>query len=43
MIGGHIDLFDGAVFLASCDKSPAAMLMAAARINLPSIFACPFT
>jgi dihydroxy-acid dehydratase len=26
MIGGHIDLFDGAVFLASCDKSPAAML-----------------
>ena len=38
MIGGHIDLFDGVVFLASCDKSPAAMLMAAARINLPSIF-----
>ncbi|MBN2899248.1 MAG: dihydroxy-acid dehydratase [Clostridia bacterium] len=30
--------FDGAVFLASCDKSVPAHLMAMARNNLPSIF-----
>ena len=30
--------FDGLVFLPSCDKSPGGMLMAAARLNIPSIF-----
>ncbi|ACL20010.1 dihydroxy-acid dehydratase [Desulfitobacterium hafniense] len=33
--------FDGLVFLPSCDKSPAGMLMAAARLNLPAIFLPP--
>lgn len=33
--------FDGLVFLPSCDKSPVAMLMAAARLNIPSIFLPP--
>lgn len=33
--------FDGLVFLPSCDKSPVGMLMAAARLNLPSIFLQP--
>lgn len=36
MVRGH-DIFDGLVFLASCDKIVPAMLMAAARLNLPSI------
>jgi len=36
MILGH-DIFDGAVMLASCDKIVPAMLMAAARLNLPSV------
>ena len=30
--------FDGAVFLSSCDKITPGMLMAAARVNIPSIF-----
>jgi len=33
--------FDGLVFLPSCDKSPGGMLMAAARLNIPSIFLPP--
>jgi dihydroxy-acid dehydratase len=33
--------FDGLVLLPSCDKSPAGMLMAAARLNLPTIFLPP--
>ena len=33
--------FDGLVFLPSCDKSPGGMLMAAARLNIPSIFLSP--
>ena len=33
--------FDGAVFLASCDKITPAMLMAAARVDIPSIFVLP--
>ncbi len=33
--------FDGLVMLPSCDKSPAGMLMAAARINIPTIFLPP--
>ena len=34
----HAERFDGFVGLAGCDKSLPAMLMAAARINLPSVF-----
>jgi len=34
----HAERFDGFVGLAGCDKSIPAMLMAAARLNLPSIF-----
>ncbi|MCX8205378.1 MAG: dihydroxy-acid dehydratase [Candidatus Nezhaarchaeota archaeon] len=30
--------FDGAVFITNCDKITPGMLMAAARLNLPSIF-----
>ena len=30
--------FDGAVFISSCDKTAPGMLMAAARVNVPSIF-----
>ncbi len=30
--------FDGLVFIPSCDKIVPGMLMAAARLNLPSIF-----
>jgi dihydroxy-acid dehydratase len=30
--------FDGLVFIPSCDKIVPAMLMAAARLNLPSVF-----
>lgn len=33
--------FDGLVFIPSCDKSPVGMLMAAARLNIPSIFLPP--
>ena len=34
----HAERFDGFVGLAGCDKSIPAMLMAAARVNLPSVF-----
>jgi len=37
MVRGH-GIFDGLVFIASCDKIVPAMLMVAARLNLPSIF-----
>lgn len=33
--------FDGAVFLASCDKITPGMIMAAARVNIPSIIIPP--
>ncbi len=33
--------FDGLVLIPSCDKSPAGMLMAAARLNIPTIFLPP--
>jgi dihydroxy-acid dehydratase len=36
MVGGH-RCFDGLVLLSSCDKVPGAMLMAAARLNIPTI------
>ena len=38
MIEGHADLFDGIVYICTCDKIVPAMLMAAARINRPAIF-----
>lgn len=31
---------DGLVFIPACDKTVPGMLMAAARINLPSVFVC---
>lgn len=34
----HAERFDGMVSIAGCDKSLPGMLMAAARINLPSVF-----
>ncbi len=34
----HAERFDGLVTLAGCDKSLPGMLMAAARLNLPSAF-----
>ena len=34
----HAERFDGFVGLAGCDKSMPAMMMAAARLNLPSVF-----
>jgi dihydroxy-acid dehydratase len=34
----HAERFDGLVTFAGCDKSLPGMLMAAARINLPSVF-----
>ena len=34
----HAERFDGMVTIAGCDKSLPGMLMAAARVNLPSIF-----
>src|SRR5581483_11445310 len=34
----HAERFDGMVTFAGCDKSLPGMLMAAARINLPSVF-----
>ena len=37
MVAGH-GIFDGLVLMASCDKIVPAALMAAARLNLPSIF-----
>ena len=33
--------FDGLVLIPSCDKSPGGMLMAAARLNIPTIFLLP--
>jgi len=36
MVMGHC--FDGLVFIPNCDKIVPGMLMAAARLNLPSIF-----
>ena len=38
MIEGHSDLFDGIVYICTCDKIVPAMLMAAARVNRPAIF-----
>ncbi|MHB8290732.1 MAG: dihydroxy-acid dehydratase [Acidimicrobiales bacterium] len=34
----HAERFDGLVTLAGCDKSLPAMLMAAARLDLPAVF-----
>jgi dihydroxy-acid dehydratase len=34
----HAERFDGLITFAGCDKSLPGMLMAAARINLPSVF-----
>src|ERR1017187_6820688 len=34
----HAERFDGLLTFAGCDKSLPGMLMAAARINLPSVF-----
>ncbi len=34
----HAERFDGMVTLAGCDKSLPGMLMAAGRLNLPSVF-----
>src|SRR3954452_4683021 len=34
----HGERFDGMVTLAGCDKSLPGMLMASARLNLPSVF-----
>ena len=34
----HAERFDGFVGLAGCDKSIPAMLMAAARLDLPRVF-----
>ncbi|HHV58211.1 MAG TPA: dihydroxy-acid dehydratase [Firmicutes bacterium] len=36
MVRAH-GIFDGLVFIASCDKIVPAMLMAAARLNIPSL------
>jgi dihydroxy-acid dehydratase len=38
MVNGHA-IFDGLVFITACDKITPAMLMAAARLNLPAVFA----
>src|SRR4051795_9651201 len=34
----HAERFDGIVSFAGCDKSLPGMMMAAARLNLPSVF-----
>src|SRR5262249_42759981 len=34
----HAERFDGVVCVAGCDKSEPAMLMAMARLNLPSVY-----
>src|SRR6266581_7265874 len=34
----HAERFDASVTIAGCDKSLPGMLMAAARLNLPSVF-----
>jgi dihydroxy-acid dehydratase len=38
MVKAHC--FDGLVFIPSCDKIVPGMLMAAVRLNLPSVFVC---
>ena len=38
MVSGHEGLFDGMVCLCSCDKIIPGMLMAAARLDIPTIF-----
>lgn len=38
MVAGH-GIFDGLVMIAACDKIVPAMLMAAARLDLPTVFA----
>ena len=38
MVKAHC--FDGLVFIPSCDKIVPGMLLAAVRLNLPSIFVC---
>lgn len=38
MVNGH-GIFDGLVFITACDKITPAMLMAAARLNVPAVFA----
>ncbi|NLZ25345.1 MAG: dihydroxy-acid dehydratase [Clostridiales bacterium] len=38
MVKAHC--FDGLVFIPSCDKIVPGMLMAAVRLNIPSIFVC---
>jgi len=38
MVKAHC--FDGLVFVPSCDKIVPGMLMAAVRLNLPSVFVC---
>ena len=37
-IHANATTFDGGVFLASCDKSAPALLMAIGRINIPAVF-----
>ena len=37
-IHANATTFDGGVFLASCDKSVPALLMAIGRINIPAVF-----
>lgn len=39
----HSQMFDGIVFMTACDKVVPGMLIAAARLNLPSIFVCAGT
>src|SRR5205823_10910046 len=34
----HAERFDGMVTIAGCDKSLPGMVMAAARLNLPTVF-----
>src|SRR2546422_3213994 len=34
----HAERFDGVLGVAGCDKSQPAMLMAMARMNLPSVY-----
>jgi dihydroxy-acid dehydratase len=38
MVFGH-DIFDGLCFVTACDKITPAMLIAAARLDLPAVFA----